>query len=165
MTEPEHDDLTTLLAALAVEPPVSDAALQRLAAYVSATQGAELPEDYVTFLRTANGADGTFANGAPIVLWTTDALPEVNTYEGEPVLPGCLIIGSDAGDGLYGIDMRIDAPAERYVDLYDGPDWDLVLWRGGSFLELLRHVSSPEPSRSPGIRGSLRAAIGRLRKG
>jgi hypothetical protein len=164
MTDPTHDDLATFLAGLTVEPPVSEVALERLAAYVSATYGAGLPEDYVAFLRTANGADGEFGNGAPIVLWTTDALPEVNTYEGETVLPGCLIIGSDAGDGLYGIDLRSDAPAERYVDLYDGPEWDLVLWRGGSFLELLRHVSSPEPPAS-GIRGSLRAAIGRLRKG
>ena len=158
-TEPEPDDLAALLDGLEVEPPASDGDLRQLAEYVAATHGAALPEDYVAFLRTANGADGTFENGAPIVLWTASVLPEANTFEDAPMLPGCLLIGSDAGDGQYGIDLRRDAPTERYVDLYDGPEWDLVLWRGGSFLELLRHVSRPEPPRSSGIRG----AIGRLR--
>jgi hypothetical protein len=149
-----------LLAGFELEPPVTQAALDDLLAHVSATYDAPLPDDYVAFLRTANGADGTFENDAPLVLWASEVLPEANTYEGEQVLPGCLLIGSDAGDGLYGIDMRQDAPAERYVDLYDGPEWELVLWRGSSLRELLIEVSRPAPPDE----GFLSSAMKRLRR-
>ena len=159
-TAPIPDGLASLLQGLEVEPPASEGDLRELAEYVSATYRAELPEDYVAFLRMANGADGEFGNGAPIVLWTASALPEANTFGAELVLPGCLLIGSDAGDGLYGIDLRSDAPTERYVDLYDGPEWDLVLWRGDSFLALLRHISRPAPPSATGVRG----VLGRLRR-
>jgi hypothetical protein len=147
-----------LLAGLELEPPVTPAALDELLAYVSMTYDAPVPDDYVAFLRTANGADGAFENDAPIVLWAAEALPEANTYEGEQVLPGCLIIGSDAGDGLYGIDLREDAPSQRYVDLYDGPEWELELWRGGSLRELLIEISRPTKD------GFLRSAFRRLRR-
>lgn len=89
--EPIRTD--ALVAGLELEPPVTQTALDDLLAYVSANYDARLPEDYLAFLRTANGADVTFDDGAPIVFWMSELLPEVNTYEGEQVLPGCLIIG------------------------------------------------------------------------
>jgi hypothetical protein len=152
--------LDALLAGLELESPVTQAALDDLLVYVSANYDEPLPEDYVAFLRTANGADGTFENGAPIVFWMAEFLAEVNIYEGEQVLPGCLIIGSDAGDGLYGIDLRKDAPSQRYVDLYDGPEWEMVLWRGESLRELLIEVSRPIQH----DQGFMRAAVKRLRR-
>ena len=160
--EREPISIDALLDGLELEPPVTQAALDDLLAYVSAHYDVPLPEDYVAFLQTANGADGTFENGAPIVLWMSDVLPEANTYEGEPVLPGCLIIGSDAGDGLYGIDLRKEAPAQRYVDLYDGPDWDMVLWRGESLRDLLMEVSKPPAHQGGG--GLVRSAVKRWRR-
>jgi hypothetical protein len=147
-----------LLAGFELEPPVRPAALDELLAYVSATYDTPLPDDYVDFLRVANGADGTFENHAPLVLYMAEVLPEANTYEGEQILPGCLLIGSDAGDGLYGIDLREDAPSGRYVDLYDGPEWEMVLWRGGSFRELLIEVSRQSEE------GLIRSAFRRLRR-
>jgi hypothetical protein len=161
---PERDAVVfdALLAGLEVEPPVSDEALDALRAYVSATYELPLPDDYVAFLRTANGADGTLENGAPLVLWMAEVLPEGNTYEGEQILPGCLLIGSDAGDGHYGIDLRRDTSAtQRYVDLYDAPEWEMVLWRGGSLRELLLEIGKPKADEESGF---VRSAFRRLRR-
>src|SRR5262245_11241591 len=105
-----------IVAGLEREPPVSDEELATLVAHVESNYEARLPDDYVAFLRTANGADGDLENGAPIVLWAAELLPEINAdNETERWMPGCLVIGSDAGDLLYGIDLRADAPPERYV--------------------------------------------------
>ena len=162
--KPKRDAVVfdALLAGLDVEPPVSDEALDALRQYVSATYELPLPDDYVAFLRTANGADGTRENGTPLVLWTADVLPEGNTFEGEQILPGCLLIGSDAGDGHYGIDLRRDTPStQRYVDLYDAPEWEMVLWRGGSLRELLLEIGKPKVGEEGGF---VRSAFRRLRR-
>jgi SMI1 / KNR4 family (SUKH-1) len=163
--EPEQSETARLLAGLDVGPPVAEAALARLVAHVSARYEVPLPEDYVAFLRTANGADGTFEGGGPIVLFMAEVLPQVNAdNEEEQFMPGCFVIGTDAGDATYGIDLRTDAPRERYVETFDFMDWDYVMWRGDSLLEVLRYASSPQPPRARGLRASLSAAFGRLRR-
>ena len=78
-------------------------------------------------------------------------------------MPGMFIIGSDAGDALYGIDLRSDAPPERYVETFDVMEWEYVMWRGRSFLDLLLYLGRRqelEASDSP-----RRGAFGRLLRG
>ncbi|HKV20603.1 MAG TPA: SMI1/KNR4 family protein, partial [Mycobacterium sp.] len=108
-------DVDGVLAGLEHDPPISQEALAGLIEHVARTYETRLPDDYVAFLRTANGADGHLANGIPIALWSAEVLPEANLLEGSPWLPGCLVIGSDTGDTVYAIDMREDAPPERYL--------------------------------------------------
>ena len=54
---------------LECDPPISDEALARLLAYIEERYAVPLPDDYVAFLRSANGADGTLENEASVVLW------------------------------------------------------------------------------------------------
>lgn len=155
-----------VLAGLDRGPAISEDALVHLQSYVSATYEVPLPDDYVVFLRTTNGVDGHLENGIPICLWMGELLREINIdSETERWMPGYLVIGSDTGDTLYGIDLRADAPAGRYVESEDvGLGWDYVLWRGASLVELLRHLSRPLPQERPGVGGALRAVLRRLRR-
>jgi hypothetical protein len=148
-SEPQ-DDLARFLSYLDCGPHISSETLDELVRHVSSVYGASLPEDYVAFLRRANGADGTLANGAPVVLWSAELLARVNA-DFEHRMPGFLIIGSDTGDYVYGIDLRPDAPAERYVETEDvSMDWDYILWRGRSLRDLLAHVDPPRLAASAG---------------
>jgi hypothetical protein len=139
---PTRDELERLLAPLDRGGPVSEEALRALSEHVARTYGTRLPEDYVAFLQLADGADGTLPGGHPVVLWEAQQLPQINEeMETEEWMPGFFVIGSDTGDFPFGIDLRPDAPPERYVETEDvGMDWDYVLWRGASFLELLRYL-------------------------
>ena len=57
-------------------------------------------------------------------------------------MPGLLVIGSDAGDLVYGIDLRQDAPRERYIETEDASmAWDYILWQGRTVLDLLQHLN------------------------
>lgn len=143
-TDAAEPEVERILAQLELEPPITDDALGQLVSYVSTTHGSSLPDDYLAFLRTANGADGDLENGAPVVFWKAELLPQLqDDSETEEWAPGMFIIGSDAGDALYGIDLRDDAPRERYLEMFDGLDWDMVMWRGQSFLDLLLYVGRP----------------------
>ena len=158
--EPE---IVRILAPLSLDPPATDNVIEQLVRHVSTTYAASLPEDYLAFLRTANGADGDLENGAPVVFWKAELLPQISEdAETARWMPGMFIIGSDAGDALYGIDLREDAPPERYVETFDVMEWDYVLWRGRSFLDLLLYLGRPqqlEASDSSGL------GFGRLLRG
>jgi hypothetical protein len=139
-----NDELALFLEPLDCGEPISEDALRRLTDHVRETYGATLPDDYLAFLRVANGADGPLPGGNAIVLWEAQQLPGVNEdMETEQWMPGFFVIGSDSGDFIYGIDLRPDAPPERYVETEDASmAWDYVLWRGSSFLELLRYSAT-----------------------
>jgi hypothetical protein len=159
-----NDDLARLIEPLDCGEPISKDALQALVGHVADTYGTTLPEDYIAFLRLANGADGDTASGLPVVLWQADLLPGINEdTETEQWLPGLFIIGSDAGDLHYGIDMRPDAPAERYIAI-EGLYWPDVLWRCPSLVDLVLYLDRPRGlvSRARGLVLLLRQ---RLRKG
>ena len=144
------DPLARILAPLSLDPPATDGVIEHLVRHVSTTYGASLPEDYLSFLGTANGADGELENGAPVVFWKAELSPGQRRQETESWMPGMFIIGSDAGDAYNGVDLREDAPAERYVETLDVPEWDDVTWRGRTFLDLLLHVGRPLDSTKPG---------------
>ena len=157
-------DVNGVLAGLERDPPISEDALATLKEHVERTYVTSLPDDYIDFLQTADGADGHLPNGIPIALWSAEVLPEANMLDGAPWLSGCLVIGSDTGDTVYGIDMRADAPAERYLESEDvGLDWDYIFWRGSTFASLLAHVSAPLAPQPPkgGLRNALRGTFRR----
>jgi hypothetical protein len=156
LTDAAEPELARILAPLSLDPPATDDVIEHLVRHVSTTYSASLPEDYLAFLRTANGADGDLENGAPVVFWKAELLPRISEdAETEQWMPGMFIIGSDAGDALYGIDMREDAPPERYVETFDVMEWDSVMWRGRSFLDLLLYLGRPLDSPKLGGFGRL----------
>jgi hypothetical protein len=165
--EDESAQLARILGGLDLEPPASPEAISQLIRHVSATYETSLPEDYLAFLQIANGADGELANGVPVVFWKAELLPQVNEEtKTEEWMSGFFVIGSDTGDTLYGIDLRKDAPLERYLEADEGGmDWEYVFWRGTTFLDLLLYLGRPflDPPNSAGVRGVGRAFLRRLR--
>lgn len=63
-----------------------------------------LPEQYIEFMRNHNGGEGDIGE-TWFVLFPLEELQEINDdYEIEEFLPGHIIIGSNGGGELYGID-------------------------------------------------------------
>lgn len=64
----------------------------------------ELPKQYIEFMKKHNGGEGDIGENW-LVLYPLEDLQEINDdYEIEQFLPGHIIIGSDGGGELYGID-------------------------------------------------------------
>jgi hypothetical protein len=75
------------------------------------------------------------------VFWSADRLPVASEEnESQRFAPGLFVIGSDAGDLLFAIDLRSGATADRYVETDSIAIGSDILWRGRSLLELLSHV-------------------------
>lgn len=65
-----------------------------------------LPEQYIEFMRKHNGGEGDIGE-TWFILFPLEELQEINDdYEIEEFLPGHIIIGSNGGGELYGIDKE-----------------------------------------------------------
>lgn len=65
-----------------------------------------LPKDYVEFMKKHNGGEGDIGE-TWLILYSLEELQEINDdYEIEKFLPNHIIIGSDGGGELYGIDSQ-----------------------------------------------------------
>ena len=144
-----------LLQPIADRPGASEAAIARLRQYV----GADLPSDYVDFLRWRNGAAGlVVAEGVIgavvgeehswLVLYPAEEIPELTDF-GAPMHPGYLCIGSSGDSTFYVLlDIRSRNPQTMEFAQFDpygfGPsgDEDGIEYRTTSFYELLKHLST-----------------------
>lgn len=65
-----------------------------------------LPNDYIEFMKKHNGGQGDI-DETWLILYRLEELQEINDdYEIEVFLPGHIIIGSNGGGELYGIDNK-----------------------------------------------------------
>jgi len=65
-----------------------------------------LPKDYVEFMKNHNGGEGDVGE-TWLILYPLEELQEINDdYEIEKFLSGHIIIGSNGGGELYGIDNK-----------------------------------------------------------
>ena len=65
-----------------------------------------LPNDYIEFMKRHNGGQGDIGE-TWLILYRLEELQEINDdYEIEVFLPGHIIIGSNGGGELYGIDNK-----------------------------------------------------------
>ena len=63
-----------------------------------------LSKDYIEFMKKHNGGEGDIGE-TWLILYPLEELQEINdAYEIEEFLPGHIIIGSNGGGELYGID-------------------------------------------------------------
>jgi SMI1 / KNR4 family (SUKH-1) len=110
-----------------------------------------VPADYVSFLKTTNGAAGFVRKGGAYVdLWSTGTMIEANRgYEVSKFAPGLLLFGSDGGGEGFGFDMR-DSPWSIVVVPLVGMHWEDAVVNGTSFVDFLERLCdgrSPEFSR------------------
>lgn len=68
-----------------------------------------LPEDYVEYLRTSNGAAGAPRAGEWIVLWSADDVVKLNkAYRvKEDFAPGTILFGTMGGETAYAFDTNV----------------------------------------------------------
>jgi hypothetical protein len=74
---------------------------------------------------------------------SSSACSRRSTLASPPRRTSCRRSSSTSSRHPFGIDLRPDAPPARYVETEDAAmDWDYVLWRGASFLELLVYLET-----------------------
>ena len=101
-----------------------------------------LPEEYIEFLRTSNGAEGFIGNGY-LSMWSAEDVVSLNQkYRVQEFAPGLLLFASDGGGTGYGFDCRT-SNALPIVDVtFVGLSFDESIPRGNTFGEFLEFVSN-----------------------
>ena len=73
---------------------------------INEINGVELPRQYIDFMLLHNGGEGDLGE-TWFILYPMEELEEINEdYEVDRYLPGRIIIGSNGGGELYGIDSE-----------------------------------------------------------
>ncbi len=95
--------LRYLATALEKNPGVCEA---EVAAFTKAA-GVTLPGDYLSFMRTANGAEGFVGDGEYLRLWPIRELLESNLdYLVQERAPGLFLFGTTGGGQAFAFDTR-----------------------------------------------------------
>jgi hypothetical protein len=129
-------DLATLARDLA-KPPGADAAV--LAA-VEAQVGAHFPEDYRSFVQSANGAEGPVGEGY-LSLWPIEEIALLNEqYEVASFVPGLVLFATDGGNTGYAVDTTSNAIVELPLI---GMSREALVPRGRTLRDLLEFISQP----------------------
>lgn len=129
-------DWHSLANGLHVNPPATN---EELSAFGTAVEY-PLPEDYVSFLSTYNGAEG-FINKAYISIWSIEeALGANDGYCVRRFAPGLFLFASDRGGTGYGFDFRAQVPDVLEVDLM-AISFSEATWRAESFTDFMNRLS------------------------
>ena len=100
-----------------------------------------LRDDYVEFLRTCNGAEGSIGENY-IVLWSTSDVTDLNeAYAVSEFAPGLILIATDGGNEAYGLDLRDQEVPIVQIPLV-GMDWSEAKVVGRDFTQFLQHLAS-----------------------
>lgn len=87
-----------------LDPPAEPSVIDNLPSKL----GANLPADYLDFLRHHNGGEG-FLGEEYIILWRAEELAQLNkAYEAERYAPAILLFGSSGGGEAYGFDTHAE---------------------------------------------------------
>ena len=98
-----------------------------------------LPNDYVSFLRMSNGAEG-FVGSSYLILFATEAIESINQAAAvDRLAPGLIIFGSDGGGKSYAFDTRREeVTIVEFFDMDIGDEEPTV--RAKSFTGFLKYL-------------------------
>jgi hypothetical protein len=121
-------------------PPAEPTAIESF----QAATGITLPDEYVEFLRTANGGEGPVGGSAYVVLWRIEELATLNNaYEIRKYTPSLLLFGSDGGGEAFAFDL--DSPNLAVVSVpFIGMSPDAIDRLAPSFRAFLETLSEPQ---------------------
>lgn len=89
-------------------PPASD---ESISALIKTGDRKPLPNEYVDFLRQANGGEG-FLGDNYLVLWRAEEMIDFNVdYQTAELAPELFLIGSNGGGEAYAFDQTSDCSA------------------------------------------------------
>jgi len=117
-------------------PPASASEVE---AFVSRLN-ANLPSDYLTFLREANGAEGSVGPKARyLVLWPVGDIMRINAdYHVNEFAPHLLLFGSNGGGEAYAFKLTanpVTVVSVPFIGMDEEVEW------GNSFGEFLRRLA------------------------
>ncbi len=106
--------------------------------------GLKFPEDYISFMLTSNGAEGSIGTNGYVRFWPVEELVEGNDgYGVREFAPGFVLFGSDGGGEAFAFDTR-----GEQLTLVEIPfipmTADEALVRGNTFLEFLEYFFNYE---------------------
>lgn len=106
--------------------------------------GRALPADYLEFMRSANGAEGSIGGKAYVSLWPLKELELLNAeYAVTEFAPGLILFGSDGGDTAYAFDTRTNE--ERIVEVpFVGMSVDTITPLGDSLVDFFERLAAQE---------------------
>ena len=98
---------------------------------ISSVNGVDLPSQYIDFMKEHNGGEGDLGE-TWFVLYPLEELEEINNdYEIPKYLPDCVIIGSNGGGEIYGVDKD-----GNYFNVPDMIEEDCITYFGSDIEEL-----------------------------
>ncbi len=105
----------------------------------------ELPNNYVDFLREANGGEG-FIGKEYLILWRIEELELFNReYEVERYAPGIFLFGSNGSGEAFGFDTR-SVPYKVVQVPFIGMDIKYATPVANGFIDLLKRMSESDGS-------------------
>ncbi|HMH34413.1 MAG TPA: SMI1/KNR4 family protein [Puia sp.] len=98
----------------------------------------QIDKDYLEFIRTYDGAEGTISEGSYLLLWRIKDLIELNPYyKDDDFSTKVFIIGSNGGGTAYGIKKDDDSFFKStFLELADELEYC-----GKDFKEFLLHIA------------------------
>lgn len=103
--------------------------------------GKIFPDDYVKFMREANGGEGSVGGDSFLMLWKLDELDDFNRdYEVADYCEGILLFGSSGGGEAFGFDTR-QTPWTVIQVPFVGMDESTIEKVGDSFSDFLERLA------------------------
>lgn len=108
--------------------------------------GVEFPDDYASFVRSADGLERRFGD-AYLALWDLeDLVPRNVEYEMSEMFPGLVLIGSDGGGEAVGFDFRNRPPVVVLVNFVSS-GWREAVVQAATFGEFMAQRDAGLPYR------------------
>ena len=139
--------LPKLLEQFDTKPGAPGATMQKLSDYVQSSTGTGLPGDYLDFLRFSDGGIG-HGPDLYLIMDSAEQVPASTEGYAAEFAPGLIIIGSDGGGNVLGIDTRSKRPESMPYIMVDPIvlSWDErsspIQVRGVTLCDLLRNVAN-----------------------
>ena len=92
-----------LIHTLTLNPGASEEMIQKTEHHLECV----FPDDYRTFIRLSNGAEGSIGRDGYIALWSLDEVIELNELcNVKKFAPGLILFGGDGGGEAFAFDAR-----------------------------------------------------------
>lgn len=134
--------ITQLVANLAKQPAASEVEIRHL----QRALGLELPDQYRSFLRMANGAEGWIGENqnSYLIMHSVEGVIDLRRAYLDAGAPEWLVLfGSSGGGSGYGFDARVEAMPIVETDWF----FELLYVRGSTFLEFLEYLAAQDSNR------------------
>lgn len=132
--------ISQLVSELKLNPPTTIERIRR----VESALGVSFPREYVEFMLTSNGGEGTIGTTSYLALWPIqDIIPRNEGCGVEEFIPKLLLFGSDGAEMAYAFDKR-EQPMPIVEHPFDSIHIEESKRCADTFVEFLRYLYEQE---------------------